>query len=141
MYIHLQNRNKEKKHLCLECGLCCTGKLFKRMIITPEESKYFKKDKKTLFKSIELIATDNGRKAVHSYVKTQACENIQEDNKCSVYENRPQVCKDFKCGVLKSYENGEMHWNTALNIINGVKKIPWLSNDRRESLNIMNLKN
>ena len=111
------------------------------MIITPEESKYFKKDKKTLFKSIELIATDNGRKAVHSYVKTQACENIQEDNKCSVYENRPQVCKDFKCGVLKSYENGEMHWNTALNIINGVKKRPWFSNDRRESLNIMNLKN
>ena len=140
MYIHLQNRNKEKKDLCLECGLCCNGKLFKQMIITPEESRYFKKDK-TLLKTIELIATDNGRKSIHSYVKLQACDNLEKDNKCSIYENRPQMCRDFKCGVLKSYEKGNMHWNTALNIIEGVKNTPSRADDRKKLLNIMNLKN
>ena len=100
------------KNLCLECGLCCSGKVFEEMTVNLKESKYFK--------SANLIATDTSSK----YRVKFPCNNLQEGNKCSIYRNRPQVCIDYKCGVLKAYENGEMHWDTALNIIKAVKIKP-----------------
>ena len=142
MYIHLQKKKQPEKHLCLECGLCCSGKLFDTLEYGNDERQVFQ-DNNRIFERYEIIATDMGRHTRHfkTYSLVGNCENLQEDNKCSVYENRPKICKDFECGVLKSYNSGNMTLTTALNIINEVKELSLTNISRKNLRKIINLKN
>jgi Fe-S-cluster containining protein len=86
------NRGSESQgQLCLSCGLCCDG---------------------SFFGSVELRAGDDvtglgellplERKAGKIMFR-QPCSALQ-GRCCSVYENRPQVCRRYRCRVLRSVE-------------------------------------
>ena len=139
MDTQLQETNKE---LCLDCGLCCNGALFRTMFTTDKEKSYFKE--KDRFKSTyrlkrrlgyDVIATDHG----HVYHQQKGCEHLQEDNKCKNYETRPETCKTYKCGVLRRYQDGKISYKTALNIIAKAKEIPNKPTNRAIVRDIMHM--
>ncbi|PHS07817.1 MAG: hypothetical protein COA88_07930 [Kordia sp.] len=41
---------------------------------------------------------------------------------CSIYSQRPKQCASFNCGLLTSYEQNELDFDSAIEIINRVKQ-------------------
>ena len=41
---------------------------------------------------------------------------------CTIYSNRPKQCDNFKCGLLKSVEQKELSFDSALERINAVSQ-------------------
>lgn len=74
-------------NLCFECGHCCNGTLFDKVIVDDGD---------------DLILP---------------CINLTSDNKCSIYENRPHRCQRFFCPMLINYEKGMITKENALKLI------------------------
>lgn len=86
--------------LCLSCGLCCDGTLFRQVRITPDEKA----------RLVELrIGT--GRKS-GSDVMLLPCGKL-EGKCCSVYEARPGGCRRFVCALGKRLESNELSFDEA----------------------------
>jgi hypothetical protein len=78
--------------LCLSCGLCCDGTMFREVPVTPEEAR-------TL-----------GARARFDRTRTrmrQPCRAL-EACRCQVYDERPAKCRAFSCLVLQALERGEV---------------------------------
>lgn len=76
---------------CLACGNCCRTlqivvddrdiqRLARRLATTPRQF------------SKQYVETDNEKT---QYLKATPCSFLGVDNRCSVYEDRPQACRDF----------------------------------------------
>ncbi|MEI7690702.1 MAG: YkgJ family cysteine cluster protein [bacterium] len=84
------------------CGLCC--RLF---LINLNEKEYYSGDYSTVFDCLEPIhdfslASDYGANILKQ--KEDGSCIYLESNKCSIHENRPEVCRDFYCsGTEKEY--------------------------------------
>lgn len=72
--------------LCLECGLCCDGTLFRHVVITEAERE-----------TLVQLGIDVGvkRKAPVMFLP---CGKL-EGKCCTVYEQRPGGCRRFVCAV------------------------------------------
>jgi len=35
------------------------------------------------------------------FIERRRCENLKDDNTCSVYEDRPDVCREYFCDKIK----------------------------------------
>jgi Fe-S-cluster containining protein len=76
---------------CLACGNCC-----RTLQIVVD-----KKDIQRLAKRLEMTPQQFSRQYVETdsdqtqYLKSTPCAFLGEDNRCSVYEDRPQACHDF----------------------------------------------
>jgi Fe-S-cluster containining protein len=76
---------------CLSCANCCktTSPIFRRI------------DIERLSKRLKISSSDFIEKYLnldneHDYVlKSSPCTFLQDDNKCSVYEDRPLACKEY----------------------------------------------
>jgi uncharacterized protein len=88
--------------LCTSCGLCCAGALFTRAVLRPEEVQWARTKR-----SLHVIERDDGPSF------TLPC-HLLHDRKCSVYQERPQVCGAFKCKLLRRLEDGELGLEDAL---------------------------
>lgn len=92
--------------LCLHCGLCCDG---------------------TLFKDVELQAGDNapslaalGLPLKHLKAKVrfpQPCAALCADLRCRIYAGRPARCHEFECALFKAVANGRIKTAPALKLI------------------------
>jgi polyhydroxyalkanoate synthesis regulator phasin len=78
--------------LCEDCGLCCDGTFFAHVAVTPEE-----------------IAPLGGRVTISSdwSLMLQPCSAL-EGCRCSVYSDRPRICRAYRCLVLHSVEAGRI---------------------------------
>jgi uncharacterized protein len=95
--------------LCLACGLCCNGVLFKDVELQPGEDP-------ARFKTLGLPAQfprPNSRPARFP----QPCSALCADNRCQIYANRPRRCREFECGVLKEVIADRLNVPGALKII------------------------
>jgi len=81
--------------LCLECGLCCDGTLFRHVKISPSERD-------------ELIALGIGvgQKSQHG-VMWLPCGKL-EGRCCTIYEARPGGCRRFVCALGKRLVGKEL---------------------------------
>ena len=102
------------EQLCLACGLCCNG---------------------VLFKDVELQANDDGAKLAAlglplsqpgrpRAVKTlqpirfpQPCAALDINCRCRIYSDRPRRCREFECAVFKAVEAGKLESKAALRTI------------------------
>jgi Fe-S-cluster containining protein len=78
--------------LCLSCGLCCDGTMFREVPVTASE------------------VTALGRRALFNRTRTrmkQPCRAL-EDRCCQVYADRPAKCREFNCLVLQGLLKGEV---------------------------------
>ena len=95
--------------LCLDCGLCCDGTIFSSVPLKPD-------DEITPLKTVGIdIVSDRDANRLFK-LPCAAHKNCT----CTVYANRPQVCRIYKCELLKRFERDEIPHEAALEIINKV---------------------
>lgn len=97
--------------LCLHCGLCCDG---------------------TLFKDVELQAGDNapalaalGLPLKHLKTKVrfpQPCAALCTDLRCRIYAGRPARCHEFECALFKAVADGRIKTAPALKLISATRQ-------------------
>lgn len=90
--------------LCLSCGLCCDGTMFQVVAITPEEA--------ARLDGRVTLSADRSQ-------LVQGCRALS-GCRCGVYEQRPAVCRTFKCLVLASLDEGKLSQAEAHEAISDV---------------------
>jgi Fe-S-cluster containining protein len=94
--------------LCLACGLCCDG---------------------TLFKDVELQAGDDAAQVVALGLPVkggkfpQPCPALGADKCCRVYADRPARCRQFECTVFLELKHGAEDLAGALRIVAQTRKL------------------
>ncbi len=102
--------------LCLHCGLCCNGVLFKdvelrtrRELAVVAESDLPFRQSKTRTDSLARIP--------------QPCAALCDDLKCRVYKARPDRCRAFECALFQEVTAGKRSPETALRIIRRARRL------------------
>lgn len=78
--------------LCLDCGLCCDGSLFHAVPIEPEEANRL---------AGRVTLTADGTQLLQPCRALDGC-------RCTVYEDRPSTCRQYRCLVLNAFESGRL---------------------------------
>ena len=99
----------DSSNLCLSCLLCCDGTLIGFVQLEKEEIPPLKG-------LLDIEEDSNG-----SGVFLHPCKNLCA-NGCTIYDDRPSQCRAFNCGLLKSVEQKEVAFDSAVNIIDEVKQ-------------------
>ena len=98
----------DSENICLSCGLCCDGSLIGFVQLEKEEVA-------SVSQFMEVNVTNgNG-------IFLQPCKKYCDG--CTIYANRPNQCASFNCDLLKSIEQKELEFNSAIEIIQEVKDI------------------
>ena len=98
----------DSSNICLSCGLCCDGTLIGFVQLERAELP--------AMNDLLDVEDENG---VGFFL--QPC--IRYCDGCTIYSKRPKQCASFKCGLLKSVEQKELHFDSALETIHLVKQI------------------
>lgn len=90
--------------LCVECGLCCDGSLFRFLPVEPGDVPRHA--------ALSLpVVTQSGRLAM-----PLPCAKL-EARCCTVYEARPPGCRAFGCWLGHRLEHGEVSFAEALVVV------------------------
>lgn len=81
--------------LCVGCGMCCNGVLYKQAKVTPGE------EERMAAAGLELV-DDGGRRFFG-----QPCRHSSE-GRCMIYETRFRICNTFECALLRRVNAGEL---------------------------------
>ncbi len=90
--------------LCTSCGLCCDGSLFGRAALEPEED----------FEQFGKLLPDRERDGRGFF--PQPCAALC-GTRCSIYGQRPGVCRDFRCKLLKAVDGDPAMLPAALQTV------------------------
>lgn len=93
-------------NICLPCGICCNGTLIGFVQLDREEIP--------ALKALMDVEDENDKGFF-----IQPCNSFSD--RCDIYSERPKECAKFKCGFLKSVEQKELDFDTAIEIIDVVK--------------------
>ena len=96
-------------NLCLSCLLCCDGTLIGFVQLKKAEIPALKN-------VLEIEVDSNG-----DGIFLQSCGNLCVEG-CTIYDKRPKQCKSFNCKLLKSVEDYEIAFDSAVDVINVVKQ-------------------
>jgi uncharacterized protein len=90
--------------LCVECGLCCDGSLFR---FVPAEAA-----ERASWETLGLpLVTQSGRLAM-----ALPCQRL-EGRCCTVYQQRPSGCRAYVCHLGTKLDRGEVDFEQALSIV------------------------
>src|SRR5262249_465616 len=90
----LQLKNIGADVPCGECNACCGSSYF--IHIKPEETQTLNRIPKALLFPAPGLPKGN---VLMGYNEKGECPMLI-DNKCSIYEHRPQTCRDFDCRIF-----------------------------------------
>lgn len=96
--------------LCLKCNLCCNGSLFARVPVTEEERERLPDD-------LEFFHRDGNLRM------RLPCPRLGGDGECTVYRDRPTVCRTYHCKLSKRVEGREISEDSALAIVAEIKAV------------------
>lgn len=98
--------------LCKACGLCCTGHLFINAEFKPHEIET------TQALGFEVLQS-NPEKPVF----TLPCHLWRDQ--CTIYAHpqKPSICGDFKCNLLKNVEGEELPLGDALTVVQQARQM------------------
>jgi hypothetical protein len=88
--------NDEGQSLCRQCGLCCDGSLFARVILGAGDDA-----SQVEAAGITVVEHAGGRQF------PQPCQCFR-DGACSVYDTRPGPCRRFRCQLLVDVQEGRI---------------------------------
>jgi hypothetical protein len=97
----------DSSNICLSCGFCCDGTVIGFVQLDSEE----------LPKMRGLMDIEEGN---GNGFFLQPCNNFCDG--CTIYSQRPKQCANFKCGLLKSVEQNEVDFDSAVEIIDVIKQ-------------------
>lgn len=109
----------DSTNICLSCGICCDGTLVGFVKLESEELSAVRK--------VMDIEEEKG-----DGFFLQPCKKFC--NACTIYEDRPKQCASFECGLLKSVDQNELSFDSAVDIVKGVKQIKGSIEKRLEGL-------
>ena len=110
------------EQLCLACGLCCNGVLFKDVELQPDDDKEHLRSLGLPIREPRRVERKSGR-SLHSKPETrnpkfsQPCAALCDGNRCRIYDERPARCREFECALFKSVAAGETELAAALKTI------------------------
>ncbi len=94
------------QQLCLTCGLCCDGALFKDVELRPG-------DDAARLRALGLpLESRRGKKRF-----PQPCAALGRNCHCRIYGEHPARCREFECALLKSVAAGIVEVTAALRTI------------------------
>ncbi len=96
--------------LCLACGLCCNGVLFKDVELQSGD------DAKRLA-AAGLPVKSRASTATTKVKFPQPCAALCADNKCRLYAERPTRCRQFECLLFQEVARGEVELSAALRTV------------------------
>lgn len=102
--------SEQASRICSQCGLCCDGSLYAAVSLTPAE-----RDNLIAVAPVQVEA--NG-----DLVWLQPC-SAHNGTCCTVYDRRPQACRQYQCGVLDSVAAGSMTPVQAELLVTEVKSL------------------
>jgi hypothetical protein len=94
----------EEGSLCVGCAMCCNGTLFDHVPLQPNEGPLNAGDG---LKVAEI-------KGKRHFLQPCAYENC---GRCTIYEDRFQVCRSFNCALLRRQLAGEVEFAEAKAIV------------------------
>ena len=76
---------------CKQCGDCCRSLMLIESRGVVRSKRYFRKLQKRspFYQNLEIIGTDDAGILIFS------CKLLGEDGRCSRYEERPDICREF----------------------------------------------
>jgi len=81
--------------LCLDCGLCCDGTMHSTVALEHAD------DRETLLRSgFHLLLFEAEARF------EQPCHAFHE--KCTIYDERPMLCRSYRCALLRQVDSGEV---------------------------------
>ncbi len=95
------------ENICLACGICCTGTLIGFVQLESEEFP-------ALRNILEIEESDD----IGFFL--QPCKKFCDG--CTIYSQRPRQCASFECALLKSVDQKELAFKTAVEIVEEVKQ-------------------
>ena len=96
--------------LCLNCGMCCNGVLFRDVELQAgDDASSFAK------LGLPVRTTKRGDGVVTR--ASQPCAMLCGDNRCEIYRQRPVRCREFECMLFKAVVDGEISEDAALKTI------------------------
>jgi hypothetical protein len=108
-------------NICLSCGLCCDGTLIGFVQLEKNEVSSV-----TRFMEVDVV-NGNG-------IFLQPCDKYCDG--CTIYSNRPNQCASFNCDLLKSIDEKELAFNSAIEIVLEVKQRRAIIEDKLTNLQI-----
>ena len=97
----------DSSSICLSCGVCCDGTLIGFVQLEKEELPALR----------EIMDIEEGN---YQGFFLQPC--IKFCGGCSIYTERPKQCAAFECGLLKSVNQKELSFDSAIDIVQIVKQ-------------------
>ena len=102
------------EELCLACGLCCNGVLFKDVELQPG-------DDAARLKSVGLPVR-NPSSPQRPPKFAQPCVALGADCRCRIYAERPARCRDFECALFKAVVEGRTDTAAALRLVRAARR-------------------
>lgn len=99
----------ELSQLCQQCGFCCDGTLFTHVRATADE-------RARLSTAVTFAERADGAVGL-----CQPCRAL-EQQRCRVYEHRPQTCADYVCLLGRALVGGETTLAHALTIVESTRQ-------------------
>jgi hypothetical protein len=106
--LNLRPANEQLVHragqsLCMACGLCCDGTLFGQTNLSPQDD--------TAALSAWGVGSDPTKPALK-----QPCVAYR-NCACSIYPDRPRVCRQFRCALLRQLRENKISQGDALDVV------------------------
>jgi|SRR3989339_833518 len=90
---------KENMKLCNGCTICC--EYITVIIPTPTSHKEIDRIKWYLLHNVHVYITEAGEWKIDVPMK---CSALNNKGKCSIYKDRPQLCKDHSQDTCERYD-------------------------------------
>ena len=97
----------DSTNICLACGCCCDGTMIGFVQLDPEELPVLR----------DLVDVENGN---GEGFLLHPCQKYCDG--CTIYSRRPKQCALFKCELLKSVEQKELDFDSAVQIVDELKQ-------------------
>jgi hypothetical protein len=114
------------EELCLTCGLCCNGVLFKDVELQPGDDADrlrslgvpIRNPRKPVSEPSQSHRT---KPALGKLKLPQPCAALCDGNHCRIYAGRPARCREFECAVFKSVAAGAIDLAAALKTVRSAR--------------------
>jgi Fe-S-cluster containining protein len=106
----MTDARQDKSALCVACGLCCGGQLYSWAKLRPDELE--------LADRLSLRVVPDDREP--GFALPCSC---LDGTRCTVYDVRPQICRDFACSLLLHLRSQEVELGDALELVRQAREL------------------
>ncbi len=99
--------------VCLACGLCCEGALYTHVGLREDEIAFAEG------LELKVVHLDKGRVTGDFYLLP--CHYLV-DKKCSIYQERFEVCRTYQCMLTENVRAGVVEQDTAVGIVKDLRQ-------------------